>query len=426
MEGSSLVRLYEYQAKLLARTIGISVPEGDVASEPEEAKKIAETIRKAVAIKAQVWFSGRFKAGGIKFAATPEEARNAAEELLSSRIGGWRVEKVLVEEKLEVEKEYYVGVIINDSFKVKSPIVMFSTEGGVDIEEVAARNSEKISSMNVDIFRGIRPYHAFNLALRLGVSTSLLEPLSGPICGIYELFRRYEARSAEINPLILTKQGKFVAADCRVTIDDSAVMRHPELGIDIARESDRPPTELDKIAWKIEESDYRGVAYFMQMVPEIKDEGYVGYHGIGGGGALLGADALIRHGLKIVNYADTSGNPTAAKVYRIAKLILAQPGIEGYFLSGAVVASQEQWHHAHGLIRAFREELADKPGFPIVILLAGNKEKEAHEILKEGLKGLPVRFELYGRDHVYNVDYIAERMKALAEDYRKRKKGDVS
>ena len=422
MEGLVAVRLFEYQGKTILKSVGIPIPLGEVASNPEEAQKIAERIGKPVAVKAQVWAGGRFKAGGIKFAENPAQAKDEAASILSMTIKGLKVEKVLVEEKLDVRKEFYVGVIVNDSYKVKAPVVMFSSEGGVEIEEIAAKSPEKISSLIVDIFRGVRVYDGYNLALKVGVPNELLADMGNVIKNTYEVFRSYEARTVEINPLVLTADRKIVAADTRIVIDDSAVPRHPELGIEIAREGDRPPSELDRIAWKIEESDYRGVAYFMQMVPEIKEQGYVGYHGIGGGGALLGADALFRHGLKIADYADTSGNPTASKIYRIAKLILSQPGIEGYFLAGACVASQDQWHHAHALVKAFREELKDRPGFPVIVLLAGNKEKEALEILKQGLKDLPIRLELYGREHVYQVDFLAERMKAMVEEYRRSKR----
>ena len=133
---------------------------------------------------------------------------------------------------------------------------------------------------------------------------------------------------------------------------------------------------------------------------------------------MVGADALIRHGLKIANYADTSGNPTASKVYRVVKLIFSQPNIDGYILMGPVIANQEQWHHAHALVRALREELSSRPNFPVVILIAGNKDRESMEILTEGLKGLPAKIEIFGRDYVDNVDYVAERMKELVEEYR--------
>jgi succinyl-CoA synthetase beta subunit len=416
-----MARLYEYQGKQILKEIGVPVPEGDVVSTPQEAREIAERIGKPVAVKAQIWATGRFKAGGIKFADDPGGAEKAAGELLGAEVKGFPVEKVLVEEQLDVDQEYYAGVIIDDSYKVKGPVAIFSTEGGVDIEEVAETSPEKISRLKVDIFHGLRLYDAYNLALAVGVEGALLDPIGRAIRGTYELFKRCDARSAEVNPLVLTADGKVYAADCRVSVDDASVVRHPELGITVPRESDSPPTEFDQIAWKIEEDDYRGVCFLVQMTPDTEEGGYIGYHAIGGGGALLAADTLVRHGLKLANYADTSGNPTAAKVYRCARLILSQPGLAGYCLLGAVIASQDQWHHAHGLVKAFREELADRPGFPVVVLIAGNKEKEALEILSEGLKDLPIRLELYGRDYIHKLDFVAERMKALVEEYRPRR-----
>ena len=421
-----MVRLYEYQGKRLLKTAGVSIPEGDAALNPEEVRVIAEKIGKPVAIKAQIWATGRFKAGGIKFANNPKEAEEVAEKLIGTEIKGFKVERVLVEEKLHINKEFYIGVIVDDSYKVKGPVVMFSTEGGVDIEEVVAKFPEKISSMNVDIFRGIQEEDMHNLVVNLRVPNALLQPIQTAISGLYEVFEKYDARSAEINPLTLTKDGKIYAADCRISIDDSSVARHPELEIKIPRESSKPPMELDSIAWKIEENDFRGVSYFMQLVSEIKEEGYVGYHGMGGGAAMLGADALVRHGLKIANYADTSGNPTASKVYRCAKVILSQPGIEGYVVADINISSQEMWHSARGLARAFREELKDKRGFPVIIVWGGNKVKESNDIIKEMTKDLPIHLEIYAEDpvsgphyNIYDVDPIAEQMKKLVEEYRK-------
>jgi succinyl-CoA synthetase beta subunit len=272
--------------------------------------------------------------------------------------------------------------------------------------------------MNVDYERGVRTYDAYNLALQAGAPRQLLRQLGNAIKGIYTAFTKYEARAAEINPLVLTNDGKVLAADCRITVDDSAIFRHPELGIRVAREFQRDPTFLEMIAWTIEEGDYRGNAYFSQMVTKIDGPGYVGYHGIGGGGAILGVDALNRQGLNIANYSDSSGDPTASKVYRLAKTIMAQPGIEGFLLGGFIVANQEQWHHAHGIAKALREDLSDRPGFPVVLLICGNKEKEAQAILDEGLKDLRIRYEIYGSERVFDPDFIAERMRALIDEYR--------
>ncbi|MHC5053412.1 MAG: ATP-grasp domain-containing protein [Planctomycetota bacterium] len=410
-----MARLYEHQGKALLKGAGLLVPEGEVAATPEEAYAVAERIGRPVAVKAQVWSTGRFKAGGIRFAATPDEARDVAAELIGKDIKGFRVEKVLVEERLGLEQEFYAGVIVDASHKVRAPVVMFSTEGGVDVESAA---SGSVARMTVDFSRGVELDDALGMVRSLSVPEALAGPLARAVVALYGVFRESDARSAEINPLVLTKDGRVMAADCRVSVDDSSVSRHPELGIRVARESDTPPTQWDLAAWKVEEADYRGSSYFAQMASGTAGGGYIGYHAIGGGGALLAADMLAKHGLELANFAETSGNPPAAKVYRIAKLVLSQPRIEGYCMMGAVIASQDQWYHALGLVKALREMLADRPGFPVVILIAGNREVEALEILREGLAGLPVRSELFGREHLHKLDRVAARMKELVEEYR--------
>lgn len=419
-------KLHEYQGKILLRECGILIPQGKVAVTPEEASSIAERLKKMVVIKSQIGATGRLQAGGIKFAGSASEVEKAVAELLGKEIKGFKVAKVLVEEKLAIKEEFYAGVTVNDSWKVKAPVLMFSTKGGTGIEEVAAKFPDKVITMNIDIFKGVTTEDTANLVAKLDVMPPTLEPLSKMVYKLYEVFRKYDARSVEVNPMILTEEGKVYAADCRIVIDEASVFRHPELKIDYPRDIGRTPTELERFAWKIEENDYRGVGYFVQMIQGFgPGERVVGFHGIGGGGAMLGADALIRHGLKLADYADTSGNPTAAKVYRIVKLIFSQPNIDGYVLMGACIANQEQWHHAHALVRALGEELKSRPNFPVIILIAGNKEAESLEILREGLKGLPAKIELYGREFVYNVDYIAKRMKKLTREYRRHQDGKV-
>ena len=412
-----MARIYEYQGKQLLKTVGISIPQGRMVSIPEEAKKVAKEIGRPVAIKAQVWATGRFKAGGIQFAETPEEAERVTEKLLKSKIKGLAVEKVLVEERLNVDKEFYIGVIVDNSYKVKAPVLVFSTEGGVDVEEVASRNPERVARLIVRYRRGVEISDAKLLLSKVHLDSN---EISKAVCGLYEVFKRYDARVAEINPLVSTKDGRVYAADCRITLDDNSIFRHPEFGIEVPRDMEREPTELEKLAWMIEEGDFRGTGYFTQMVPEIEREGYVGFHGIGGGGAMLGASALITRGLKIANYADTSGDPPASKVYRVIKAILSQP-IDGYILMGACLANQEQWHHAHGIVKILKEELEDRPGFPVLLLIAGNKERETHEILRNGLKDLPIRWEIYGRDYIYQTEFIADRFKVLLDEYLQEK-----
>ena len=422
-----MARLYEYQGKEVLSKIGIPVPKGRSAASPSEAKKIAEEIGKPCVVKAQVWATGRFKAGGIKFAKSPAEAEEAAKALIGAEIKGLKVEKVLVEEQLDVEREFYVGVIVSNSYKIKGPVLIFSSEGGSSIEEVSARNPERIGRLNVDYLRGVGLEEAKTLVSQVSfdgtpVSKELKEALSQTVVQVYKAFKDYDARSLEINPLILTRSKVILAADCHVTIDDNSVFRHPELGIALPRDMERPPTELEKKAWKIEEGDYRGTGYFSQMTPKVEGEGWLGFHGIGGGGAMLGASAFVARGFKIANYADTSGDPPASKIYSVIRCILEQP-IDGYVLMGACLANQEQWHHAHALVKVFKEEAKKRPGFPVIMLIGGNKEKETHEIIREGFKNLPLRWELYGREYIYDTDFIANRVEALVKEYQKAKKG---
>jgi succinyl-CoA synthetase beta subunit len=196
-----MARLFEYQGKELLKKAKVPIPEGEVATTPQEA---------------------------IQFAQNPEEAEKVAGKLLGSEIKDLTVERVLVEEKLDIDREFYAGVIIDASREVRAPVIMFSTEGGVDIEEVP---EDKI------VLRGLRFYDALNLAIKLKVPTQLLPAIAQAILGLYETFKGYNCRTAEINPLVLTKDGKIYAADCRMAIDDSSVFRHPELGIDVAREA---------------------------------------------------------------------------------------------------------------------------------------------------------------------------------------------
>ncbi len=419
-----MARIYEYQGKQILRKAGIPVPTGECASSAEEAGRIAEAIGKPVVIKAQVWATGRFKAGGIKFATTPQETRRVAQELIGSTVKGLPVARVLVEEKLGIEREFYVGLIVSNSYKVKGPVLIFSVMGGVGIEEVAALNPEKVATMNVDLLQGVGPAEADRLISKVSfdrtLSPELLGELSKIICHLFRASKEYDARAAEINPLVLTKDQHFYAADCRFTIDDNSVFRHPEFQIKVPRDMERPPTQLEEIAWMIEEDDYRGTGYFTQMLPRLEGRGWLGFHGIGGGGAMLGASAFVARGFKMANYADTSGDPTASKIYLVIKSIFSQP-IDGYVLMGACLANQEQWHHAHAIVKALREEAKKRPGFPVVILLAGNKEQESHEIIRNGLKDVPLRWELYGRDYIYDTNFIADRVEALVQQYQGEK-----
>jgi len=413
-----MARLFEYQGKGFLKDAGIAIPTGEVASTAKEASEIAARIGKPVAIKAQVWVGGRGKAGAIKLADTPEEAEKVASPILGIEVKAFPVRKVLVEEKLNIEKEYYVGVIPDSSWESQAPVVMFSTEGGMDIEEVP---EDKIFRAKVDYLKGFPLYDAVDLASSAGIPNELLREMAGVISRTVDVFKKRDCNILEINPLVLTKEGKVIAGDCRMAVDDSSTFRHPEMGVTIPREFPWEPTDYDMVGWGIEETDFRGSGFVMKMTLDETSPGYIGFHAIGGGAAMIGMDALSRVGLKPANFADTSGNPVASKIYRVAKVVLSQPNIEGYLLAGFLIANQEQWHHAHAIVKVLREELPKRPGFPCVLLLAGNKEEESLQILREGLKGLPGRIEIYGSEHVEDSDFIGQRMKSLVEEYRKEK-----
>ncbi len=402
-----MARLYEYQSKELLKDAGIRVPEGEVASSPQEARRIAEKLARPVVLKIQVWLTGRAGMGGIQFAESPREAEQAAGRMLGMIAGHFVIDRVLVEEKLAIQSEYFAGLVIDDARKC--PVVIFSSAGGTGIEDIARRHPEKVVRTPVDVLTGLRDFEARNLLRRAGIRGRHLLSLADVLTRLYAVGRLWDARSAEINPLAVTEDGTVYAADCHLAIDDYAVFRHPELGIEVAREFDRPPSELEKIAYRVEEKDHRGTFYFLQMVDEVPPgEKFIGFHGAGGGGSMMSMDALLARGFKLADYCDTSGNPSASKVYRAARIILSQPNIIGYFASGSGVASQEQYHSARGLVKAFHEE---NLGIPAVIRLGGNFEEKAMEILAAYLKDIPARVEGYGRDD--SPEFCARRLEEL-------------
>jgi succinyl-CoA synthetase beta subunit len=405
-----MARLHEYQGKELLKSHKVLVPKGRVVSTPEEARQVAEELGGEVMVKAQAWVTGRAGMGGIRRASTPEEAEAVSREMLGLAVKGFTVEQVLVEERLDIEREFYAGVIIND--RARAPVAIFSSVGGTGIEQIARDHPDKVAQLEIDIVEGLQDYQARDLVRRTGVHGKLLRDLGGMVTSLYEVARAYEARAAEINPLVVTKDGKLYAADCRITVDDYAAFRHPELGIEIAREFDRPPTALEKIAFQVEAKDYRGTFYFIQMADDFqKGDGYIGFHGAGGGGSMMSMDALLSRKYKLATYVDTSGNPPASKVYRAARIVLSMPGIDGYFASGSGVASQEQFHSARGFVKAFME---DRLSVPAVIRLGGNMEEKAIEILQRAASEIPAPLEAYGKDDT--ADFCAGRLDALIKE----------
>jgi succinyl-CoA synthetase beta subunit len=406
-----MTRLHEYQGKAILNQFGIAIPKGSAVATPDEARALALELGGPVVIKAQVWVTGRAGKNLVHFADNADTVAQIAADLLGKQVDNFRVEKIMIEEQIAIAREFYLGMILDDH--ARGPVVIFSSIGGTGIEDIAREHPEKVARCVVNIGDGLREFEARDLARRAGIDGKLLLQLGSLMPKFYAAARAYDARTAEINPLALTSGGEIVALDARFTIDDYAVYRHPDLGIEIAREFDRPPTDLEKIAREVEKNDYRGTFYFIQMETGFqKGERVIGFHGAGGGGSMMNMDALTARGFRIANFVDTSGNPPASKVYRAARIILSQRGIDGYYAGGSGVASQEQFHTARGLVKAFMDEPLNVPA---VIRVGGNAEEQAITILARANGTFPAPVEAYGRDT--SPEYCVERLQVLVESY---------
>jgi succinyl-CoA synthetase beta subunit len=408
-----MARLHEYQGKAILAATGFKVPRGRAAATAEDAVAAVKELGSEVVVKIQAWTTGRAGIGGVTFAKKPEDVRAHAERMLSMKVGQFPVEAVLVEEKIDIDREFFLSFAIDDA--ARAPIIIFAAGGGTGIEE-RAKATRRIAC---DVNRGPLDSAVDEAVASCGLSAKNAKQLNESIRKLFAAARSVEARSLEINPLVLTKSGEFVAADCRITIDDYSVVRHPELGIEIAREFDHPPTALERVAYAVEQNDHRGTFYFAQLATSAPNEskGLVGFHGAGGGGSMMSMDAIVNAGFTIANFTDTSGNPSASKVYRAARIILAQPDLVGYFGSGSGVASQEQYWSAYGLAKAFWELDLD---IPAVVRLGGNTEDRAVDILHRMSKLLRAPVEGYRKTDT--PAFIAARFAELvASDSKKWK-----
>src|SRR5438045_1441053 len=388
-----MARLHEYQGKAILAANGFKIPRGRAASTADDAVSAAKELAAdeksgEVVIKIQAWTTGRAGVGGVAFAKKPDDVRTHAARMLAMKVGQFPVETVLVEEKIDIEREFFLSFAIDDA--ARAPVIIFAGGGGTGIEERAASTRRIVC----EVKNGPLDSAVNEAVASCNLPKNHSKQLAESIRKLFAAAQSVEARSLEINPLVLTKSGEFVAADCRITIDDYAVVRHPELKIEIAREFDHPPTELERVAYAVEQNDHRGTFYFAQLATAApKDsKGLVGFHGAGGGGSMMAMDAIVNIGFTIANFTDTSGNPSASKVYRASRIILAQPDLVGYFGSGSGVASQEQYWSAYGLAKAFWELDLN---IPAVIRLGGNTEDRAVEILRRMSKLLCAQVEGY-------------------------------
>ncbi|BAT71591.1 succinyl-CoA synthetase beta subunit [Thermosulfidibacter takaii ABI70S6] len=362
------MKVHEYQAKELFKQYGIPVPRGKVAETPEEAKKIAEELGgNLFVVKAQVHAGGRGKAGGVKLARSVDEVYEIAKNMIGMKLvthqtgpEGKLVRKVLVEEGLNIEKEFYVGMVIDR--QTECPVIMVSSEGGVEIEEVAKRSPEKILKAFVDPALGMMPFYARKLAFGLGFTGDVLKKAVNFITALYKLFIEKDASLAEINPLVLTKEGDLIALDAKINFDDNALYRHPEIA-ELRDIYEEDPLEVEASKYDL---NY------------IKLDGNIGCMVNGAGLAMATMDIIKLYGGEPANFLDVGGAANADRVKAAFKILLSDPNVKAVFINifGGIVRCDRV---AEGVTKAARE-LEVK--VPMVVRLEGTNKDEAMEILK--------------------------------------------
>jgi succinyl-CoA synthetase beta subunit len=351
--------LHEYQAKERFRAAGIPVPPGEVATTPAEAEKLAAKFGGTVVVKAQVHSGGRGKAGGVKLAKTPAEARAHAEKILGMEIKGLEVRKVLVAPGEQIATEAYVGVLIDRA--KQAPIFIVSAAGGIDIETVAKETPEKVRKLVVDPRYGLLPHQAYWLANFLYDDESLIKQASKIISQLYDSFVSSGASMAEINPLITTKSGEVRAIDAKMSIDDNELFRRP----DVAKMRD---TEAEPAAEALARN--AGLSY-------VKLDGNVGCCVNGAGLAMATMDLVKYYGGSPANFLDIGGSSNPDKVVAALEIITSDPNVKSILFNifGGITRCDDV---ANGILAAMKR-IDIKP--PIVIRLTGTNEELALEIL---------------------------------------------
>jgi len=384
-----MARVLENIGKELLRSNRIPTPDFSAVSIVKEARKAADEIGYPVVIKALVTAGKRGKAGAVKFAENSDEVEEIAKQILSMTVHNFPVERLLVEKKLDISQELYVSIAF-DSSKMM-PIVIASSAGGIDIEEIARTQPEKIIKYHVNMREGFHLYEAKEIWSDLGLTGSALQKVTPILWRLYQVFEKYDATIIEVNPLAMTSEGEAVAAAILMGIDDDALYRQPDLSDKVEMGSDRawrPLTALEKEMVAVDASEsYRGTARYTEM-----EGGDIGFLCGGGGGSLLVYDALLRFGGKPANYTEFGGNPTETKVTGLVKGVLSKAGIKGFLMDANITNNTQTDVVAKGMIRAFKDLGIDLKDFPIIVRLAGVNDVEAKRLFSEA--GL----EYYGDD----------------------------
>jgi succinyl-CoA synthetase beta subunit len=353
------VNIHEYQAKELLRRVGIPVQPGDVAATAGEAESIAARSHGAVVVKAQVHAGGRGKAGGVKLARTPAEARVAAERIIGMTIKGLVVQRVLVAQAADIAAESYVGIIVDRASK--RPVVMVSPAGGIDIEEVAATAPDRIRRLAVDPRDGLLGFEAMQLGFFLYKDVRQVRAAARILQQLYTAFMQFGASLVEINPLVTTPGGDLVAVDAKMSIDDNELERHPDLAA-LRDESAEAPSET---------------AARKANLTFIKLEGNVGCVVNGAGLAMATMDLVKYYGGEPANFLDIGGSSNPEKVVNALRIITSDPAVRVILFNifGGITRTDDV---ATGIVSAIRQHPLP---VPIVIRLTGTNEEEAVRIL---------------------------------------------
>lgn len=371
------MKLYEFEGKEIFKEAGIAVPASVAVTEKEQMHLFATLFtpffkqHPEVVVKAQTLAGGRGKAGGIAFCQKLTEATVAAERFLGKQLLNETVTKLLIEEKLAIAEEYYLGIMFSQ--EQRCPVLIISKQGGMDIEEVGVKTPELIVRESINYLQGVDD-HFLDTVLKKAGFTQQQTALKGVIKKLYAAFIAYDMKMVEINPLALTKTKQLIAADAVVVLDDAAQYRWKKSFPDrvgVGREL----TEREREAHKIDEQDHRGVAGRTY----IDLDGDIGILASGGGASITCVDALLSYGGKPANYTEYSGNPPEEKVEQLTRVVLSKPGLWGLWIIGGTANFTRIDETMKGILNALEDEL---PEFPIVVRRGGPGEKEAFALLE--------------------------------------------
>jgi len=353
--------LLEYQGKQLFQKHGVPVPDGRPATTVPEAVEAAEELGYPVVIKAQVQVGGRGKAGGIKLAKDRAEAQENATAILGMDIKGFTVHELYVEKASEIDEEYYAAIVFDRS--AKKPMAMLSRMGGMDVEEVAETDPEAMRMLHVDPLLGLQDFHGRRLAFESGIAEDVVRPVGAMLAKLYDVFVNEDATLVEVNPLLITKNREVVALDAKVTIDDNALFRHPDVAEMRDLSAEDPQERMAK---------ERGLTY-------VKLDGSVGILGNGAGLVMSTLDVVAQAGGTPANFLDAGGGSKAEAITSAVEVILSDEKVKAVLFNifGGITRCDEV---ARGLIEAFEQI---KPDVPFVVRLDGTNDKEGRALLAE-------------------------------------------